>query len=1521
MGLAIIYLYDSTVTDFTYNGQPLNKAYEVVVDNMINDSFFVAFNHPLDDKGRYKTIEKDKIVKVHTPDGMQPFRIMDRVKYMDHISIEAWPLFYADMRNKLVKPLAIRGLTGQAAINMFVNNLLIDTPFTFTSNIADMHDYHTQDTEERENNPNQLYNALDVFKAIVKRWQGELIINGYDVRVVNRLGKNTGALLYEKKNISDFTDEESIQDITTRLYGKSEWTERPEDSDEEVKHEISVKVESPLINAYSGIVFEKQYTNNDIRTEKEMKDWLNLKFTTDNIDKPSRNIKVGTNIVDDTVIDLGDSLVLKYVKHDVDMEIRMIGYTYDGYANRYIDIQLGDAKQTYVGNVQNTVKDIETNVNTSVKQTVNQILNANGERMIYSVNEPVGNFKNGDVWFDQQGGMYFWDEEKGMWVDHPYNKNVNYIADKMANEIEPEISKMTASIAEADNKAKDALEKVGVNTNLISEHKKTLDEINNIKLPNLTNEISKVLDSATSMTESVANDLVTVRNTANDAFEKANANGGKLTTVEQTVDDLKGEISQKVTSADVTESLNTFNETVKKQTASQITSSLTGYAKSTDLNGLATESYASNKAVEEAGKVERQLTSYAKTGDLTTLAQNIRTETAESLKSVYTKTETNGLLGDKISQATYESGIKGVTESVTSLEGNIKDLSSARNLLKDSWHNSEDSPSIVNTEYRIATWWLTKPLEVGKTYTFRLFGFSNREHFMLYTPNGLARMGDFMGNGTTNVIRTDTTYNALKNRRVWEISFTATQRTIDNMTEDRVSLYNYPSSSSSNGEVYWATLVEGTVGIDWQPAISDMVGQSEFSLFKRDYEATDKLVQETLTAIKSDTGSLSTRINDVKSTADGNKTTISNVQSTLVNKADKSELSKYATTTSLNQVKQTADGTEALIAKIQETPTSYLADYQKLINRANLVERTLGTTDSAVGDSISRIVQTSGIIQTEVASSVPNPNLLRGTDFKEGSGDVEWYGRTPTLSEVSYFPYGQVATIQTPETSGTANLGFKVRLPKKGLWYTLSFYGNANWIGGKEISYYSSNGPQTKNNTKVLIDGTPFTGYRFQITVKPSVDNDNFWVRPQNNAFGNYNNILFWGIKLEYGEIATPWENSDPATSSQITQLSNSWALTLKSGNDVKTAINATTDGIRLKGDLINLDANTTVAQAFWAKEVNAIKVNADNITTGTLDGSRIRANSIDTNRLTGNISEFIRTNWNALEASVRIDGNGLLSTASDNSQVYLQNGIVGIRNPSGASIGQMGYRYAGGSPQMVLHTTQGSHFSLTQRVAGNDVQTIYITAGGSEYHNSAVTTWIKSNTTNIEGELRVNNAKDIRLGGGNITNPYGIYFQNGGELYSLSNGQATRLNGVRELQIQVNGTRKMQLDTTRNYMYQPLNMQGNGILEQSDERIKTNIRDISQDSLAIVKGTRFADYEMVKDGRSTFGFTAQQLQTVAPHLIFEEDGRLTYDTIEWTHTIGHALQQYVAQTDTKIAQLEHKISSLQDELALLKGA
>src|SRR5699024_12398169 len=73
---------------------------------------------------------------------------------------------------------------------------------------------------------------------------------------------------------------------------------------------------------------------------------------------------------------------------------------------------------------------------------------------------------------------------------------------------------------------------------------------------------------------------------------------------------------------------------------------------------------------------------------------------------------------------------------------------------------------------------------------------------------------------------------------------------------------------------------------------------------------------------------------------------------------------------------------------------------------------------------------------------------------------------------------------------------------------------------------------------------------------------------------------------------------------------------------------------------------------------------------------------SLDVSQISVNTTNFIMSNWNSVAGgNVRITGSGIVTTASDQSQTYIQNGIVGTRNPSGATIGQIGYMYAGGSP------------------------------------------------------------------------------------------------------------------------------------------------------------------------------------------------------------------------------------------------
>ncbi|PJH58739.1 hypothetical protein CVR97_28170, partial [Salmonella enterica subsp. enterica serovar Typhimurium] len=260
---------------------------------------------------------------------------------------------------------------------------------------------------------------------------------------------------------------------------------------------------------------------------------------------------------------------------------------------------------------------------------------------------------------------------------------------------------------------------------------------------------------------------------------------------------------------------------------------------------------------------------------------------------------------------------------------------------------------------------------------------------------------------------------------------------------------------------------------------------------------------------------------------------------------------------------------------------------------------------------------------------------------------------------------------------------------------------------------------------------------------------------------------------------------TDSAVSTVQTQLDNSWAVqTLNSDKDVMAEIAITNSTARIQGKNILLDGQVTMEQAFiddiQAHSINAVEaditsivtnhlganaitaehldvttgmidelfadkaltqqltskvafideirtygLSADQIQAGTLDASLVNVININADNIVGNTTEFIRSNWNrAAGGNVRIDGSGILTTAWDNSQTYMQNGIVGTRQPNGATVGQIGYvEWAEHDrPFYNVAVSDGSHFRIAHATGktGSSGGSIYNTtfdlmAGGRE--------------------------------------------------------------------------------------------------------------------------------------------------------------------------------------------------------------
>lgn len=112
-------------------------------------------------------------------------------------------------------------------------------------------------------------------------------------------------------------------------------------------------------------------------------------------------------------------------------------------------------------------------------------------------------------------------------------------------------------------------------------------------------------------------------------------------------------------------------------------------------------------------------------------------------------------------------------------------------------------------------------------------------------------------------------------------------------------------------------------------------------------------------------------------------------------------------------------------------------------------------------------------------------------------------------------------------------------------------------------------------------------------------------------------------------------------------------------GYEIKTAINATRDGLRFKGDLISIDGDTHITKGV-INDAHIGTVSANKITTGTFNAARARIVNLDINTLTGNFATFIRALFNGKNSKVQIDATGMkvLRTDGTYSTAFNDNGI-----------------------------------------------------------------------------------------------------------------------------------------------------------------------------------------------------------------------------------------------------------------------
>ena len=332
----MLYLLDKNVKSVRWNGEPLHEATSAIVKEVSNGDFVLTVKYPISDTGIYQQIKEDMLIKCPTPVlGPQLFRIKKPVENNDYLEITAYHIT-DDIMQRSIKPVSVDNQSCGMALSRMVQNAKTDLgEFSFNSDIQDRRTFNTTETTN-------LYSVLlDGKHSIVGTWEGELVRDNFSLTVKKNRGENRGVVITTHKNLKSYQRSKNSQNVITRIHAKS--TFKPEGAEDEVT--INVTVDSPLINQYPYIN-EKDYENNNAKSIEELKKWAQAKFANEGIDKVSDAIKIEAYELDGQIVNLGDTVNIKSIKHNADLNKKAIAYEYDGLKEEYISLTFDDKAES-----------------------------------------------------------------------------------------------------------------------------------------------------------------------------------------------------------------------------------------------------------------------------------------------------------------------------------------------------------------------------------------------------------------------------------------------------------------------------------------------------------------------------------------------------------------------------------------------------------------------------------------------------------------------------------------------------------------------------------------------------------------------------------------------------------------------------------------------------------------------------------------------------------------------------------------------------------------------------------------------------------------------------------------------------------------------------------------------------------------------------------------------------------------------------------------------------------------------
>ena len=349
----MITIHEKTAKSFGALGLGALLPASCFVTEELNGAFELEMQHPYDEGGKWRRIERGRILYAPTPTGRQPFRIYNTTPSMDSIKVNARHIFY-DLLDNLCGNIVSVGTAAQAMAAVR-SAMAYPMTFTFSTDITK----NGRLTASRVNPVQALLSNDKNMESFVRAFGGELLRDHFSVAVKQAIGEDRDVVIRYGKNLVGLEVNEDEGDVRTRVlaYGKND---------------IFITVDSPHLNDY---IYPKILVLEDesAETTAQLRQKALELFREDEIDLPKVNIRVDflplaktEEYRDFAVLEevrLGDTVTVINGKMGFSKRAKVISYKWDCLLGQYEQVELGD----FIGTIVDSITDGEKGYKVAIK--------------------------------------------------------------------------------------------------------------------------------------------------------------------------------------------------------------------------------------------------------------------------------------------------------------------------------------------------------------------------------------------------------------------------------------------------------------------------------------------------------------------------------------------------------------------------------------------------------------------------------------------------------------------------------------------------------------------------------------------------------------------------------------------------------------------------------------------------------------------------------------------------------------------------------------------------------------------------------------------------------------------------------------------------------------------------------------------------------------------------------------------------------------------------------------------------